>query len=152
MQYQDWLFSRPSVTELWGESTSDSSRVWSFVTQISLEHELNRLATETAKERGISRQRGAAASDTAARTYLFHKIPWEKVLHELPQVFPDDSVVEEGYFPVNEPQQGGSAVGTQVVGEAPLVPRVNNADSCSWKRRAPSSPLRSPATQMPSGK
>lgn len=120
--------------------------------QISLEAELNRLTTKTAKERGISRQRGAAASDTPARTYLFNKIPWQKVLHELSQVLPNDSVVEEGYFPINEPQQGWSAVGTQMMGEAPFVPRVNDADSCSWKRRAPGSPLRSPTTQMPRAK
>lgn len=122
------------------------------MTQISLEPKLNSLATQTAKERGISRQRGAAASDTPARTYLFNKIPWQKVLHELPQVFANDSVVEEGYFTIDEPQQGGSAVGTQMMGEAPFVPHVNDANSCSWKRRAPGSALRSPATQMPSGK
>lgn len=137
--------------ELRSGNTSDSSRVWSFMTQISLEPKLNRLARKTAKERGISRQRGEAASDTPARTYLFNKIPWQKVLHELPQVFPNDSVVEEGYFPVNEPQQGRSAVGTQMMGEAPFVPCVNDADSCSWKRRAPGSPERSPASQMPRG-
>lgn len=120
--------------------------------QINLELELNRLTTETAKEREICRQRGAAASDTPARTYLFNKIPWQKVLHELPQVFPNDSVVEEGYFPINEPQQSRSAVGTQMMGEAPFIARVNNANSCSWKRRTPGSSVRSPTTQMPSGK
>lgn len=44
-----------------------------------------------------------AASDVLTRAYLFYEIPWQKVLHKLPQVFSNDSVVEEGYFPINEP-------------------------------------------------
>lgn len=86
--------------------------------------------TNTAREEK-NVQAGEAAGDTPTSSYLFYEVPGQKVLHKLPQVFLGDSVVEEGYFPVDEPQQGGRAVCAQVVGEAPLIPSVDHADSHS---------------------
>lgn len=68
--------------------------------------------------------------------YLFYEVPWQQVLHKLPQVFSNDGAVEEGYLPINQSQYRWRAVSTEVMGKAPLVPSMNDPNAHSCKRRA----------------
>lgn len=68
--------------------------------------------------------------------YLFYEVPWQQVLHKLPQVFSTDSAVEEADLPVHQSQDRRRAVSTEVMGQAPLVPGVNDPDAHPCERRA----------------
>ncbi|XP_013920084.1 PREDICTED: caspase-9 [Thamnophis sirtalis] len=59
--------------------------------------------------------------------------PREQALHKLPEVLPDDRVVEEGDLPVDQAQDGRGAVRSKVLGQAPFVARMDDTDPHTWQ-------------------
>ena len=65
---------------------------------------------------------------TAVVIYLLNQSLREQVLHKLPQVLLHHSVVEEGHFPVDDPQYGWGAVSTEVIGQTSLITNVHHTN------------------------
>lgn len=66
------------------------------------------------------------------RIHLFHQFCWQQVFNKLSQVLPNNSLMEESHAAVQQPDDGGSSVGSQVAGQAPLTPQVHDADPNTW--------------------
>lgn len=61
--------------------------------------------------------------------YLFHQLVGKQVFNKLSQVLPYHSLMEEGHPAVHQPDDGGSAVSSQLVGQATLITQVHNANA-----------------------
>lgn len=64
--------------------------------------------------------------------YLLHQFVGQQVVNELSQVFPHHSLMEEGHPAVEQRDDGGSAVSSQLVGQTTLVTQVHDADAHAW--------------------
>lgn len=64
--------------------------------------------------------------------YLFHQFLGQQVFNELSQVLPYHSLMEEGHPAVHQPDDGGSAVNSQLVGQATLITQVHDANANTW--------------------
>ncbi len=53
----------------------------------------------------------------------------QQVFDELLQVVPYHSLMEEGHPAVHQPDDGGSAVSSQLVGQSTLIKQVHNANT-----------------------
>lgn len=71
-------------------------------------------------------------------TYLFHQSLGQQVLNELSQVLPHHSLMEEGHPAVHQPDDGGSTVSSQLVGQSTLEAQVHNADANTWYKKSTS--------------
>lgn len=56
----------------------------------------------------------------------------QQVVNELSQVLPYHSLMEEGHPAVHQPNDGGGAVGSQLVGQATLVTQVHDTNANTW--------------------
>lgn len=61
--------------------------------------------------------------------YLFHQFLRQQIFHKLSQVFLYHDLVEEGDSAVHQPDDGGSAVSSQLVSQAALVAQVHNTNA-----------------------
>lgn len=66
------------------------------------------------------------------RRYLFHQPLGQQVFNELSQVLSYHSLMEESHPAVHQPDDGGSAVSSQLVGQTTLITQVHNTNAHTW--------------------